>query len=78
MFDGNPTLDQMRQILELSFRNLPNHLKTCLLYLGMYPEDHEIETFDLLKQWIAEGFICGIPGLDAEDEIGRASCRERV
>ncbi|CAM0885585.1 unnamed protein product [Alopecurus aequalis] len=67
MFDGNPTLDQMRQILELSFRNLPNHLKTCLLYLGMYPEDHVIERVDLLRQWIAEGFICGIRGLDAED-----------
>uniref|UniRef100_A0ACD5XCK4 Uncharacterized protein n=2 Tax=Avena sativa TaxID=4498 RepID=A0ACD5XCK4_AVESA len=67
MFDGNPTLDQMRQILELSFRNLPNHLKTCLLYLGMYPEDDKIYRADLLRQWIAEGFICAIPGLDAED-----------
>uniref|UniRef100_A0ACD5XLL9 Uncharacterized protein n=1 Tax=Avena sativa TaxID=4498 RepID=A0ACD5XLL9_AVESA len=67
MFDGNPTLDQMRQILELSFRNLPNHLKTCLLYLGTYPEDHKILWVDLLRQWIAEGFVCAIPGLDAED-----------
>ncbi|KAK1607202.1 hypothetical protein QYE76_030875 [Lolium multiflorum] len=67
MFDGNPTLDQMRQILELSFRNLPNHLKTCLLYLGMYPEDHQIRRVDLLRQWIAEGFVCPTPGLDAED-----------
>jgi disease resistance protein RPM1 len=67
MFDGNPTLDQMRQILELSFRNLPNHLKTCLLYLGMYPEDHVIWTFDLLRQWIAEVFVRPTPGLDAED-----------
>ncbi|XP_047083859.1 disease resistance protein RGA5-like [Lolium rigidum] len=67
MFDGNPTLDQMRQILELSFRNLPNHLKTCLLYLGMYPEDHVIWTFYLLRQWIAEVFVRPTPGLDAED-----------
>ncbi|XP_051182634.1 disease resistance protein RGA5-like [Lolium perenne] len=67
MFGGNPTLDQMRQILELSFRNLPNHLKTCLLYLGMYPEDHEIWRFDLLRLWIAEGFVCPTPGFDAED-----------
>uniref|UniRef100_A0ACD5XEG9 Uncharacterized protein n=1 Tax=Avena sativa TaxID=4498 RepID=A0ACD5XEG9_AVESA len=67
MFDGNPTLDQMRQILDLSFRDLPNHLKTCLLYLGMYPEDHEIYRSDLLRQWIAEGFVCAIPRLDGED-----------
>uniref|UniRef100_A0ACD5XA91 Uncharacterized protein n=1 Tax=Avena sativa TaxID=4498 RepID=A0ACD5XA91_AVESA len=67
MFDGNPTLDQMRQILDLSFRNLPNHLKTCLLYLGMYPEDHKISRVCLLRQWIAEGFVCAISSLDAED-----------
>uniref|UniRef100_A0ACD5WL58 Uncharacterized protein n=1 Tax=Avena sativa TaxID=4498 RepID=A0ACD5WL58_AVESA len=67
MFDGNPTLDQMRQILELSFRNLPNHLKTCLLYLGMYPEDNNISRVCLLRQWIAEGFVCAISSLDAED-----------
>ncbi|KAK1603036.1 hypothetical protein QYE76_016809 [Lolium multiflorum] len=57
----------MRQILDLSFRNLPNHLKTCLLYLAMYPDDHEIHRVDLLRQWIAEGFVCPTPGLDAED-----------
>uniref|UniRef100_A0ACD6AQ74 Uncharacterized protein n=1 Tax=Avena sativa TaxID=4498 RepID=A0ACD6AQ74_AVESA len=67
MFDGNPTLDQMRQILELSFRNLPNHLKTCLLYLGIYPEDHKIFRSYLLRQWIAEGFVCAISRMDAED-----------
>uniref|UniRef100_A0ACD6AMF8 Uncharacterized protein n=1 Tax=Avena sativa TaxID=4498 RepID=A0ACD6AMF8_AVESA len=67
IFDGNPTLDQMRQIVELSFRNLPNHLKTCLLYLGMYPEDHTIYRADLLRQWIAEGFVCAIPRMDADD-----------
>uniref|UniRef100_A0ACD5WQD8 Uncharacterized protein n=1 Tax=Avena sativa TaxID=4498 RepID=A0ACD5WQD8_AVESA len=67
IFDGNPTLDQMRQILELSFKNLPNHLKTCLLYLGIYPEDHKIYRSDLLRQWIAEGFVCAISKMDAED-----------
>jgi disease resistance protein RPM1 len=67
MFDRNPTFDQMRQILKLSFRNLPNHLKTCLLYLGMYPEDYEIRMVDLVRQWIAEGFVCATPRLDAED-----------
>jgi disease resistance protein RPM1 len=67
MFEGNPTLEQMRQILELSYRNLPSHLKTCLLYLGMYPEDNIINRDDLLRQWIAEGFVCTTPRQDAED-----------
>ncbi|XP_037411849.1 disease resistance protein RGA5-like [Triticum dicoccoides] len=70
MFEGNPTLEEMKQILDLSYRNLPHHLKTCLLYLGMYPEDYEIMKNDLSRQWIAEGFVSSINGLDAEDVAG--------
>ncbi|KQJ91920.1 putative disease resistance RPP13-like protein 3 [Brachypodium distachyon] len=70
MFEGNPTLDEMKQILDLSYRNLPRHLKTCLLYLGIYPEDHEIMKNDLSRQWIAEGFVSTVHGLDAEDVAG--------
>jgi disease resistance protein RPM1 len=43
----NRTIEEMRQILNLSYSDLPHHLKTCLLYLGMYPEDHLIQTVDL-------------------------------
>jgi disease resistance protein RPM1 len=67
MFEGNLCLDDMKKILDLSYRNLPHHLKTCLLYLGMYPEDSVIKKDDLVRQWIAEGFVSRIQGLDAED-----------
>ncbi|KAI5005328.1 hypothetical protein ZWY2020_032571 [Hordeum vulgare] len=70
MFGGNPTLEEMKQILDLSYRNLPYHLKTCLLYLGMYPEDYEIMKNDLSRQWMAEGFVSSINGLNAEDVAG--------
>uniref|UniRef100_A0ACD5TCQ9 Uncharacterized protein n=1 Tax=Avena sativa TaxID=4498 RepID=A0ACD5TCQ9_AVESA len=58
------TLDGVRQILNLSYRDLPPHLKTCLLYLGMYPEDYTIERSNLERQWIAEGFISKENGQD--------------
>jgi len=69
MFEGNnPTLKEMEKILDLSYRHLPHHLKTCLLSVGMYREDHEIEKNELLRQWIAEGFVISTTrGLDAED-----------
>ncbi|WRX11556.1 NB-ARC - like 10 [Theobroma cacao] len=44
-------------ILSLSYTELPFHLKPCFLYLGHYPEDWEISKRELIRLWIAEGFI---------------------
>ena len=60
-------LDSMRRILQLSYKNLPYYLKACFLYLGIYPEDYTIMKNDVVKQWIAEGFVSKVQGLDAED-----------
>ncbi|RCV37941.1 hypothetical protein SETIT_8G103500v2 [Setaria italica] len=55
--ENNHTLQGMKQILLLSFYDLPPHLKTCLLYLSIYPEDYKITPRSLIRRWIAEGFI---------------------
>ncbi|XP_031256155.1 disease resistance protein RPP13-like [Pistacia vera] len=44
-------------LLSLSFNDLPYKLKPCFLYLGLFPEDYEIETRRLIRLWVAEGFI---------------------
>ncbi|XBI68806.1 hypothetical protein VPH35_047958 [Triticum aestivum] len=62
----NLTLEAMRQILNLSYKNLPHHLKTCFLYLGMFPEDYEIFRFDLLRLWVSEGFVSKARGQSLE------------
>nr|UBY06987.1 NBS-LRR disease resistance protein [Dasypyrum villosum] len=66
-FAINPTLKGMRNILNLSYMNLPLHLRTCFLYLGMYPEDYEIMRDDLIRKWIAEGFVSNSHGTNLED-----------
>ncbi|CAN6333888.1 unnamed protein product, partial [Urochloa humidicola] len=65
--ETNPTMEWMRHVLRLSYNDLPQHLKTCLLYLGTYPEDNQIMKVDLVRQWIAEGFVAEKYGLDIEE-----------
>lgn len=55
-----------RQVLNLSYNNLPHYLKICLLCLNMCPEGHTIWKDDLVKQWVAEGFIHTTEGQDME------------
>ncbi|XP_057502937.1 disease resistance protein RPP13-like isoform X2 [Actinidia eriantha] len=47
----------VKHILALSFHDLPHHLKSCFLYLGLFPEDFKIDADKLYRLWVAEGFI---------------------
>ncbi|KAM0829967.1 hypothetical protein ACQ4PT_066527 [Festuca glaucescens] len=66
-FEVKPTLDGMRKILNLSYINLPHYLKTCMLYLCIYPEDYIIKKNDLVRQWVAQGFVSKARGRDPEN-----------
>ncbi|KAI3463960.1 hypothetical protein Pfo_020623 [Paulownia fortunei] len=60
--DINPILssgedEHCMNILSLSYSHLPAHLKPCFLYMGIFPEDHEIRVSRLIKLWVAEGFL---------------------
>ncbi|CAL5443056.1 unnamed protein product [Camellia sinensis] len=59
--------DQYSSIFALSYKDLPSKFKPCFLYLGLFPEDHEISTFELINLWAAEGFIQGSELREVED-----------
>ncbi|XP_052138454.1 disease resistance protein RGA5-like [Oryza glaberrima] len=63
----DPYAETMSNILSLSFFNLPHHLKTCFMYLSVFPEDYNIDKRRLVSKWIAEGFI--------QDEQGQSAYR---
>lgn len=48
---------ELRGALYLSYDELPRHLKRCFLYCALYPEDWLMLRDDLIRYWIAEGFV---------------------
>ncbi|KAL6627692.1 hypothetical protein ACP70R_031418 [Stipagrostis hirtigluma subsp. patula] len=63
----NQSLERMRRILSLSYNDLPYHLKSCFLYLSVFPEGHEIRRGPLVRRWAAEGFISPVHDLGLEE-----------
>ncbi|XP_004499780.1 disease resistance protein RPM1-like [Cicer arietinum] len=55
--ERNAHLTSLVRILSLSYDDLPYHLKSCMLYFGIYPEDYTINRKRLTRQWMAEGFV---------------------
>ncbi|XP_020179780.1 disease resistance protein RGA5 [Aegilops tauschii subsp. strangulata] len=66
--EKNSDVEEMNMILSLSYNDLPHHLRTCLLYMSMFPEDYVIKRDYLVRRWIAEGFIKVFGGRTLEEE----------
>ncbi|XP_027166149.1 putative late blight resistance protein homolog R1B-14 [Coffea eugenioides] len=56
-----------KKSLELSYDYLPYRLKVCLLYFAAFQEDEIIDTKNLMRLWIAEGFVENVEGKRLED-----------
>ncbi|KAL2479529.1 Disease resistance RPP8-like protein 3 [Abeliophyllum distichum] len=64
-------------ILALSYKDLPLHLKPCFLYFGSYPKGHEIPAFKIVNQWVAEGIIRH-DGIQAVEDMGEDYLEELI
>ncbi|KAJ4804037.1 Nbs-lrr resistance protein [Rhynchospora pubera] len=54
-------------IIGTSYEDLPLALKSCFMYFAAFPEDDEIDAQDLIRMWIAEGFVPQIQNRILED-----------
>ncbi|XP_062014617.1 disease resistance protein RPM1-like [Rosa rugosa] len=63
----NSLLDPMKNILFMSFSDLPSQLKHCFLYCSLFPEDFVIKRKRLTRLWIAEGFAELVKGVTPEE-----------
>ncbi|EMS67584.1 Disease resistance protein RPM1 [Triticum urartu] len=75
--ETNQSLEAIRRIVTLSYNHLPSHLKSCFLYLSIFPEDFEIKRRRLVERWIAEGFVITKSGITAED-VGNSYFNELI
>ncbi|XP_019237644.1 PREDICTED: putative late blight resistance protein homolog R1A-10 [Nicotiana attenuata] len=57
-------------VLAMSYNYLPNHLKPCFLYMGVFPEDSEVNIVTLINLWVSEGFL-GKEKLKSMEQMGR-------
>ncbi|KAM4099707.1 hypothetical protein ACJW30_05G011900 [Castanea mollissima] len=48
-------------IQALSYHDLPNQMKFCLLYLGLFPRGLRIPVRRLFHHWLAEGSVISLP-----------------
>ncbi|XP_027337028.1 putative disease resistance protein RGA3 [Abrus precatorius] len=55
-------------ILKLSYHNLSSDMRQCFAYCSLYPKDTEIPKDELIKSWMAQGYLnCSIEKQQMED-----------
>ncbi|MCE3216597.1 hypothetical protein HAX54_007096 [Datura stramonium] len=54
---GSHIQAKSEDIINLSYQELPFHLKPCFLYFGVFLEDEEIQVSKLTWLWTAEGLV---------------------
>ncbi|XP_078175974.1 putative disease resistance protein RGA3 [Carex rostrata] len=49
--------EDVMDVLKLSYYHLPVDLQVCFRFCSIFPQDHQFNKDDLIKMWIASGFI---------------------
>ncbi|XBI33345.1 hypothetical protein VPH35_056682 [Triticum aestivum] len=69
--------DDVNQAVYVSYEELPQVLKQCLLYYSLFPKDVLIKSADIVNMWIAEGFI-HITSMKQPEDLGAEYYKQLV
>ncbi|XBH93476.1 hypothetical protein VPH35_084385 [Triticum aestivum] len=64
---GLPSEIDIMRVISLSYDRLPYHVKSCLLYMSLFPKNYQIRRARLLRRWMAEGYIKILYGLTVDE-----------
>ncbi|PHT27816.1 hypothetical protein CQW23_32582 [Capsicum baccatum] len=67
-FVSNDPDERCSRVVGLSYNHLTSDLKACLLHFGIFPEASEIPVKNLMRSWMAEGFLKLENDLEGEAE----------
>lgn len=68
------TQEGVTRILGHCYNDMPAELRTCSLYLSIFPKGNKISRKRLTRRWIAEGFVSEKQGLSVEDVAEACFC----
>nr|UBY07390.1 NBS-LRR disease resistance protein [Dasypyrum villosum] len=61
------TQEEVGRIVSHCYNDMPADIKTCSLYLSIFPKGQKISRKRLTRRWIAEAFVAEKQGLSVED-----------
>ncbi|XP_073102659.1 putative disease resistance protein RGA3 [Elaeis guineensis] len=70
--------EQLPRALFLSYEYLPSDLKQCFLYCSLFPEDFTMDRGELIRYWVAEGFVKRAEGDTIMEDLAEDFYRELI